>query len=102
MKYDNTNRGALFRNDDKTDDKHADYRGSVNVEGTEYWINAWINEFKEWHQIYGAAPEAEDGSGKGKRREGKRRHRSRRRGGLLARSGADVRPIELGHYPIVG
>ena len=46
MKYDNTNRGALFRNDDKTDDKHADYRGSVNVEGTEYWINAWINESK--------------------------------------------------------
>ncbi|MFZ0146873.1 MAG: hypothetical protein WBG18_18130 [Xanthobacteraceae bacterium] len=47
MKYDNTNRGALFRNDDKTDDKHADYRGNVNVEGTEYWINAWISESKK-------------------------------------------------------
>src|SRR5262249_60110272 len=24
--YDNTNRGALFKNTDKTDEKHADYR----------------------------------------------------------------------------
>jgi uncharacterized protein (DUF736 family) len=47
MKYDNTNRGTLFRNDDKTDDKHADYRGNINVEGTEYWIDAWINESRK-------------------------------------------------------
>jgi uncharacterized protein (DUF736 family) len=38
-----TNSGALFKNNDKTDDKHADYRGNVNVEGAEYWLDAWIN-----------------------------------------------------------
>jgi hypothetical protein len=43
---DNTNRGVLFRNDNKTDDKHADYNGHMNVDGIEYWLNAWINESK--------------------------------------------------------
>jgi hypothetical protein len=43
---DNTNRGVLFRNNDKTDDKHADYRGNINVNGEEFWLNAWINESK--------------------------------------------------------
>ncbi len=44
--YDNTNSGALFKNKDK-DKAHpnwADYQGSVNVEGVEYWLSAWIKE----------------------------------------------------------
>ena len=46
--YDNTNSGALFKNEDK-DETHptwADYQGSVNVEGVEYWLSAWIKEGK--------------------------------------------------------
>lgn len=43
-KYDNTNRGALFRAIDKADDKHADYRGTINVEGTEFWLDGWLRE----------------------------------------------------------
>ena len=42
--YDNTNRGILFRNDRKDNDKHPDYRGSINVGGVEYWLSAWIRE----------------------------------------------------------
>lgn len=47
MSYDNTNRGALFKNTKKEDERHADYNGSVNVDGKEYWLNAWINESKD-------------------------------------------------------
>ena len=45
--YDNTNRGALFKNTDKSDDKHADYKGTINVDGTEYWLNAWLKTSKK-------------------------------------------------------
>jgi uncharacterized protein (DUF736 family) len=42
MQYDNTNRGALFKNDDKQNDNHPDYKGSINVNGTDLWISAWL------------------------------------------------------------
>lgn len=47
--YDNTNSGALFKNDDK-DEAHpnwADYQGSINVEGVDYWISAWLKKSKK-------------------------------------------------------
>jgi hypothetical protein len=48
MDYDNTNKGALFRNDDKdpSNDKDRDYSGSLNVEGTEYWISGYVRTSK--------------------------------------------------------
>lgn len=42
MPYDNTNKGSLFKNDRKETANHPDYRGSINVEGTEYWASGWI------------------------------------------------------------
>ena len=39
--FDNTSRGSLFRNDKKTDEKHPDMSGTLNVEGKEYWISGW-------------------------------------------------------------
>jgi hypothetical protein len=45
--YSNENRGSLFKNNKKEEDRHPDYNGSINVEGTEYWINAWIKESKK-------------------------------------------------------
>ena len=47
MDYDNTNSGALFKNDKKETEKHPDYKGSVNVGGTEYWLSAWIKTSKQ-------------------------------------------------------
>jgi hypothetical protein len=44
MTYDNTNKGVLRKNDKKTQDTHAEYRGNINVEGVEYWLSAWVNE----------------------------------------------------------
>jgi hypothetical protein len=40
--YDNTNRGVLFKNDKKTTDKHPDYTGKIDVNGTEFKLAAWI------------------------------------------------------------
>jgi hypothetical protein len=45
--YDNTNRGTLFKNERKEQETHADYNGSVNIEGVEYYLNAWIKESKK-------------------------------------------------------
>ena len=42
MEYDNTNRGALFKNDEKADEKDRDYAGTLDVAGTEYWISGWV------------------------------------------------------------
>ena len=47
MEYDNNNRGSLFKNDRKETDKHPNYKGSLNVAGTDYWISAWIKKSKE-------------------------------------------------------
>lgn len=42
--YDNTNRGVLFKNSRKQTENHPDYTGSINIDGTEYWLSAWIKE----------------------------------------------------------
>jgi len=41
MEYDNTNRGNLFKNDKKEEEKHPDLNGSINVGGKDYWLSAW-------------------------------------------------------------
>lgn len=40
--FDNTNRGVLFKNHDKKEENHPDYKGRIDVGGTEYWLSAWI------------------------------------------------------------
>ncbi len=39
--HDNTNRGAIWPNRKKEKDTHPDFTGSVNVDGKEFWVNAW-------------------------------------------------------------
>lgn len=45
--YDKTNTGILGRNERKTQDSHPDFAGSINVEGTDYWLNGWVKTRKD-------------------------------------------------------
>ncbi len=45
--FDDTNRGALFRNDKATTDKHPTHTGKINVEGRDYYLNAWVKDSKK-------------------------------------------------------
>jgi hypothetical protein len=45
--FDNTNRGSIFKNDKKTEEKHPDMSGSINIEGVEYWISGWKKQSKQ-------------------------------------------------------
>jgi hypothetical protein len=42
--YDNTNRGAMWRNTRKQSDTHPDLSGSINIDGKEYWISGWTKK----------------------------------------------------------
>ena len=37
------NSGTLFKNENKLDEKHADYNGDCVLNNVEYWIDAWIH-----------------------------------------------------------
>lgn len=41
--FDDTNRGAIFRNDQKAKETERDYSGTLNVNGTDYWVSGWLN-----------------------------------------------------------
>lgn len=42
MAYDNTNRGAIWKNEKMRSDKQdPQFTGSLDVEGVEYWVSAW-------------------------------------------------------------
>lgn len=43
MSYDNTNKGVLFSNKRREKDTHPTHTGSINIDGVEYWLSAWVN-----------------------------------------------------------
>jgi len=53
MAYDNTNTGILTKNEKRRDENDAEYTGSINAGGTEYWLKAWVNEGKEGGKLEG-------------------------------------------------
>ena len=49
MQYDNSNRGALWKNDRREKETHPQLKGSMNVtcshcsKSTEFWTSAWTS-----------------------------------------------------------
>lgn len=41
------NSGILFKNDRKEKPSHPDYTGNAMIDGTEYWLSAWIKDGKK-------------------------------------------------------
>ena len=38
------NSGTLGRNNNRQKDTHPEYNGSAQIDGVDYWINAWVKE----------------------------------------------------------
>ncbi len=53
MSYDNTNSGLLAKNDKQGNESRPDYRGSINVDGREYWLSAWIKQGRDGTKLAG-------------------------------------------------
>jgi len=57
--FDNTNRGVLFKND--TDNPKApQYKGSINVNGQEMWLSAWVKTSAKGTQFMSLSVQAKD------------------------------------------
>jgi len=42
--YDNSNRGSVWKNEDRKSDSHPQFRGSAEVNGVEYWVSGWLRK----------------------------------------------------------
>ena len=51
--YSNENSGLLAKNDKQGNESRPDYRGSINVDGTEYWLSAWIKTGRDGTKLAG-------------------------------------------------
>ena len=49
--YDNTNRGAIFKNEQKTGSQ-PDYRGTINVDGVDKQIALWVKDSKAGKKFF--------------------------------------------------
>lgn len=53
MAYDNTNRGMIAKNTTATNANSPDYKGSLDVNGVEFWVSAWVQDGKAGSKMEG-------------------------------------------------
>jgi hypothetical protein len=61
--YDKTNTGTLNKNDKGDNEKRPDYKGKIDIEGTLYWLSAWIREGNDGKFLSLKAEKAEKKAG---------------------------------------
>ena len=71
MAYDNTNRWTLNKNARKEQDNHPDYKGAINVNGVDYWLDGWIKDGANGKFISGSikAKDAQQGAANAQREQ---------------------------------
>lgn len=52
MAFDKTNRGTLRENTNRQEEWHPDFRGDVNVEGVDFWIDATSKQWPDGTHYY--------------------------------------------------
>jgi uncharacterized protein (DUF736 family) len=61
VNYDNTNRGVLFPNDKKGNEKRPDMTGDLNVGGVEYRLSAWKKSSKQGNNFLSISVQLKEG-----------------------------------------
>lgn len=61
MNFDNTNRGVLFPNDKKGNEKRPDFTGDLNVDGVEYRLSAWKKASKQGNNFLSISVQLKEG-----------------------------------------
>jgi hypothetical protein len=62
--FDNTNRGALFKNLKKRGENDPDYTGNINFDGRELWLSAWLKTSKTGVKFMSLSVRSKDASAK--------------------------------------
>ena len=44
QQYDNNLTGVMFVNDKAGNEKRPDWKGSLEIDGTHYWVSGWIRQ----------------------------------------------------------
>lgn len=61
MNHDNANRGALFKNDKQGNEARPDYKGTLNVNGQDFWISAWLKSSKAGNKYMSLSAQPKNG-----------------------------------------
>lgn len=59
--YSNENRGVLFPNDKKGNEKRPDFTGDLNVDGVEYRLSAWKKASKQGNNFLSISVQLKEG-----------------------------------------
>jgi hypothetical protein len=60
--------GSLSKNTRKEKPSHADYNGSITIEGRKYWLNVWVKDGEKGKFLSLSARPADDGNGAANRK----------------------------------